>query len=390
MEHNPNSWVAPYSTGYGSKKITVKRSTYASDRPSFGEYEKEIDPGEGQRWVDSNGNTVTKTVDVPYDDRGWQRIQAVVVTRRERTSQKQQTRRAIQASSTSITSYVDAVEEIINKRLKAIAPYTMGSYTNRNAKDWVHIKVSTPFNNFGVDVSAASQGGIIIPFVGEIRFNSGPRGGKIYAPGTSRKKQVYKVFPSFSGKYNDSEVSHGKSQLEWVAGGTDSDGTYGPNWELIQQEIAMMPGNPYSGGSLELEQDDFRPINQLGWQEHRQRSMSRYRKARKQYEEWDAEKQERKQIVEKLRDKFDTLDFVIGGAVSMDIFNKGNDKSQIINRYFNEALEHNNIHFVGDRIPAPGNDHTLAELLRAHPNGAAYEVETWEDTAKLLKSSPFV
>lgn len=111
---------------------------------------------------------------------------------------------------------------------------------------------------------------------------------------------------------------------------------------------------------------------------------------RKQYEEWDADKQERKQIVEKLRKKFNTLDFVIGGAVSMDIFNKGNDKSQIINRYFNEALEHNNIHFVGDRIPAPGNDHTLAELLRDHPNGAAYEVETWKDTAKLLKSFPFV
>lgn len=111
---------------------------------------------------------------------------------------------------------------------------------------------------------------------------------------------------------------------------------------------------------------------------------------RKSYEEWDADKQERKQIVEKLRDKFDTLDFVIGGAVSIDIFNKGNDKSQIIDKYFKESLEHNKIHFVGDRIPAPGNDHTLAEALRAHPNGAAYEVETWEDTAKLLKSPPFV
>lgn len=110
---------------------------------------------------------------------------------------------------------------------------------------------------------------------------------------------------------------------------------------------------------------------------------------RKQYEEWDAENQERKQIVEKLREKFDTLDFVIGGAVSMDIFNKGNDKSQIIDKYFSDALEHNKIHFVGDRIPAPGNDHTLAEKLRSHPNGLAYEVETWEDTAKLLKSEPF-
>mgnify|MGYP005824404287 CR=1 FL=1 len=113
-------------------------------------------------------------------------------------------------------------------------------------------------------------------------------------------------------------------------------------------------------------------------------------KQRKQYEEWDAEKQERKQIVEVLSKKFNTLGFVIGGAVSVDIFNKGNDKSQIIKRYFEEALEHNKFHFVGDRIPFPGNDHTLAEKLRKHPNGAAYEVETWEDTAKLLKSSPFV
>lgn len=111
---------------------------------------------------------------------------------------------------------------------------------------------------------------------------------------------------------------------------------------------------------------------------------------RKQYEEWDAEKQERKEIVATLREKFNTLDFVIGGAVSMDIFNKGNDKSQIIKRYFLEAIEHNKMHFVGDRISFPGNDHTLAVALREHPNGAAYEVDTWEDTAKLLKSSPFV
>jgi phosphomannomutase len=111
---------------------------------------------------------------------------------------------------------------------------------------------------------------------------------------------------------------------------------------------------------------------------------------RKLYEQWDADTNERQKMVEQLKSEFDTLDFVIGGAVSMDIFNKGNDKSQIIDNYFKEAIESKKIHFVGDRIPFPGNDHTLAELLCAHPNGAAYEVETWEDTAKLLKSSPFV
>ena len=111
---------------------------------------------------------------------------------------------------------------------------------------------------------------------------------------------------------------------------------------------------------------------------------------REKYEEWDLVQQERKQIVKVLREKFKSLDFVIGGAVSMDIFNIGNDKSQIIDRYFREALEHNNIHFVGDRIPYPGNDHTLAVKLREHPNGAAYEVDHWEETAELLKTDAFV
>ncbi len=110
---------------------------------------------------------------------------------------------------------------------------------------------------------------------------------------------------------------------------------------------------------------------------------------RKYYEHWDAENHERKVIVEKLTKTYPTLDFVIGGAVSIDIFNKGNDKAQVIPRYFEEALEHNQIHFVGDRIPFPGNDHSLAQKLRQHPNGAAYEVNSWQETAELLKTTPF-
>tara|TARA_R110002020_G_scaffold22354_1_gene75241 strand:- start:189 stop:947 length:759 start_codon:yes stop_codon:yes gene_type:complete len=111
---------------------------------------------------------------------------------------------------------------------------------------------------------------------------------------------------------------------------------------------------------------------------------------RSQYEVWDAEKEERKEIVSKLKEKYKSLDFVIGGAVSIDIFNKGNDKSQIIETHFKEALEHNQIHFVGDRIPFPGNDYPLAQRLKEHPNGEIYEVEKWQDTAELLKTKAFV
>ena len=47
----------------------------------------------------------------------------------------------------------------------------------------------------------------------------------------------------------------------------------------------------------------------------------------------------------------------------MDIFNKGNDKGQVIN-HFSDKLEDHNIVFVGDRIPFPGNDYSLAEVLQ--------------------------
>jgi len=110
---------------------------------------------------------------------------------------------------------------------------------------------------------------------------------------------------------------------------------------------------------------------------------------RREYKEWDSHCCERKAIVEKLSDKYPSLDFVIGGAVSIDIFNKGNDKSQIIERYFKEAIECNQLHFVGDRIPFPGNDCSLAEELRLHENGHAYKVNSWHDTAELLKTNAF-
>ncbi len=110
---------------------------------------------------------------------------------------------------------------------------------------------------------------------------------------------------------------------------------------------------------------------------------------RKDYAEYDAQHQERQALVAKLTKQYRSLDFVIGGAASIDVFKSGDDKSQIINKYFKEALEHNQIMFVGDRIPLPGNDASLAIALRAHANGQAFEVEGWEDTAELLKTEPF-
>tara|TARA_B100001029_G_C14879903_1_gene349346 strand:- start:6 stop:752 length:747 start_codon:yes stop_codon:yes gene_type:complete len=107
------------------------------------------------------------------------------------------------------------------------------------------------------------------------------------------------------------------------------------------------------------------------------------------YAEYDAEFKERENIIKKLRKSYSTIDFVIGGAVSIDIFPKGNDKSQIIKSYFKPLPRNSKITFVGDRIKAPGNDYALAKVISRYKNGNVHEVESWEDTAELLKSSNF-
>ena len=80
---------------------------------------------------------------------------------------------------------------------------------------------------------------------------------------------------------------------------------------------------------------------------------------------------------------------MIGGAVSIDIFNKGNDKSQVLKKLFGDTANDYNIIFVGDRITYPGNDHSLAAALNGLRNAKAIEVHSWEDTRALLKTKLF-
>ena len=110
---------------------------------------------------------------------------------------------------------------------------------------------------------------------------------------------------------------------------------------------------------------------------------------RDEYSEYDQAEKEREEIVSLLKSRYTTLDFAIGGAVSIDIFNTGNDKSQVIDRYFSEAIENNKIVFFGDRIPFPGNDYPLASVLDEYSNGQSIKVNCWEDTRDMLLTSEF-
>ena len=108
---------------------------------------------------------------------------------------------------------------------------------------------------------------------------------------------------------------------------------------------------------------------------------------REEYYKWDKEKGERKIIAQAIKEKFPDLDAVIGGQISIDIYPKGNDKSQVLNVIEQERLVPPNEYiFIGDGIENGGNDYPLAELMDNIQGCDWYHTKGWEHTQEILES----
>ena len=108
---------------------------------------------------------------------------------------------------------------------------------------------------------------------------------------------------------------------------------------------------------------------------------------REEYYKWDKEKGERKIIAQAVKEKFPDLDAVIGGQISIDIYPKGNDKSQVLNVIEQERLiPPNEYIFIGDGIENGGNDYPLAELMDNTEICDWYHTKGWEHTKEILES----
>ena len=100
------------------------------------------------------------------------------------------------------------------------------------------------------------------------------------------------------------------------------------------------------------------------------------------YFEWDKKHKEREAIVKELLRKFKDMNASIGGEISIDIYPKGADKSQVAK----ELKEHySEILFYGDRLDFGGNDFSIATLIDLAKLGKATQVKNWEETWELLK-----
>ena len=108
---------------------------------------------------------------------------------------------------------------------------------------------------------------------------------------------------------------------------------------------------------------------------------------REEYFEWYKKSLERKIIANAIKEKFPDLDAVIGGQISIDIYPKGNDKSQVLNVIEQERLVPPNEYiFIGDGIENGGNDYPLAELMDNTEICDWYHTKGWEHTKEILES----
>lgn len=100
---------------------------------------------------------------------------------------------------------------------------------------------------------------------------------------------------------------------------------------------------------------------------------------RDHYYRWDQTAGEREVIAAEIERGWPGVQAVVGGEISIDIFRRGTDKSQVL------SWIHEPVAFFGDRMEPQGNDRPLADAIVAQQQGTCYTVRDWQHTWQLLK-----
>ena len=101
--------------------------------------------------------------------------------------------------------------------------------------------------------------------------------------------------------------------------------------------------------------------------------------SRNAYSEWDTKYSERSYICEYINNQFENIECQIGGAISVDITQKGFGKHLILDHIKGD------ITFFGDRCYPGGNDYSLSCALKERDQ-KVYKVKEWEETRKILET----
>tara|TARA_R100000808_G_C2153133_1_gene163059 strand:+ start:282 stop:1016 length:735 start_codon:yes stop_codon:yes gene_type:complete len=108
---------------------------------------------------------------------------------------------------------------------------------------------------------------------------------------------------------------------------------------------------------------------------------------REAYYKWDQVRKEREDIVEYITNLYPQFEVSIGGQISVDIYPKGKNKAQVVDKIHELHGEDASIVFVGDRNVPGGNDWPLAQRLETMENCEWFQVLSYEETRALIEHS---
>ena len=106
---------------------------------------------------------------------------------------------------------------------------------------------------------------------------------------------------------------------------------------------------------------------------------------REAYERWDKTTLEREDIVAYISETYPELEVSIGGSISVDIYPKGKNKGQVIEKLRELHGDDVEMIFVGDKNIPGGNDWPLAQRLESAVGSYWYQVLGPEETRALIE-----
>ncbi len=101
---------------------------------------------------------------------------------------------------------------------------------------------------------------------------------------------------------------------------------------------------------------------------------------REEYYKWDQKTCERIKICESIMSEFPNIEASVGGQISIDIYEKGKNKAQVLDDIKGP------IYFFGDKMDPGGNDYPIAERLKEENRDyTLFKVKSPTDTWNILK-----
>ena len=210
-----------------------------------------------------------------------------------------------------------------------------------------------------------------------MRFLNWMRGKEVYVVAGSDNHKVYKQLPASILSRLDGVFCSSANEL-WQCGGP----IYKNDWTPTDDFFSYL-GKLYQNSHFTPKGKNFIE-KRTGMINFSIVGREAPKELREIYYEWDKKIKDRENMAKAIMLDYPELQACIGGQISIDIYPKGQDKSQA-SRWVTENLKKEMV-FFGDKCNPGGNDYPIANDIIQRECGTYHNVESPTQTLEILEN----